>query len=79
MLVHYNSTLPIIMAADTSAIGIGAVLSHVFPNGSEKLIVFVTCTLTQHEKTYAQLEKKALPLTFGAKIIHKYLYGRKFN
>ena len=74
VLVHYNPDLPIKMAADASAYGIGAVVSHVFPDGREKPIAFASRTLSPSEKKYAQIEKEALALIFGVRKFHQYLY-----
>jgi hypothetical protein len=79
VLAHYDPNLPIRLAADASAYGIGAVLSHVLPTGEEKPVAFVSRTLSSSEKNYAQLEKEALTLVFGVKRFHQYLYGRKFT
>ena len=52
VLAHYNPKLPIRIAADASVYGVGAVISHVHPDGSEKPIAFSSHTLSKSEKNY---------------------------
>ena len=78
LLVHYDSQLPLRLASDASAYGIGAVISHVFSNGTEQPIAFASRTLTPAEKNYPQIEKEALSLVFGVQKFHQYLYARKY-
>ena len=79
VLAHYNPSLPLRLATDMSAYGIGAVISHVFPNGTERPIAFASRTLSNSEKRYTQPEKEALSLIFGVQKFHSYLYGRVFT
>ena len=79
VLAHYDPQLPLCLAGDASAYGIGAVISHVFPNGSERPVAYASRTLSASEKNYSQLEKEALSLIFGIRKFHQYLYGRKFT
>ena len=67
-----------IIECDASPYGVGAVLSQVEADGSEKLIGYASCTLTNPEKCYSQLVKEALSALFGVKKFHLYLYGRHF-
>ena len=58
VLAHYNPKLPLILATDSSSVGVGAVLSHVFPNGSEKPIQFASQTLRIHKNCILKLIEK---------------------
>ena len=79
VLVHFDPKLPISLAGDTSAYGIGAVISHRLQDGSERPIAFASWSLSNAERNYAQLEREAASLIFGINKFHQYLYGRKFT
>ena len=79
VLIHYHPALPIVLATDVSQYGIGAVLSHVCEDDSEKPIAYASRTLTKTERNYAQIERQALSIVFGIKKFNQYLYGHKFH
>ena len=78
-LVHFDPTLPLTLACDASAYGIGAVLAHRFPDGSERPIGYASRTLNGAERNYSQLEKEGLSLVFGIKKFYAYLFGKPFE
>lgn len=79
LLAHFNPSMPVKVSADASNNGIGACISHVYQDGTEKAIAHASRTLTETEKRYSQIEKEGLALVFATKKFHRYIYGRKFQ
>ena len=79
VLVHCDAKLPLRLACDASAYGLGAVLSHIMSDGSERPVAFAPKTMTATERKYSQIEKEAYALKFGVTKFAQYLYGRRFT
>jgi len=79
ILAHYDPAVPLRLAGDASAYGVGAVLSHVYPDGTERPIAYASRTLNASERNYPQLEKEALSLVFGINFINTYLAGNSYS
>ena len=65
VLAHFDPSLPIGVSCDASSVGIGAVLFHRFPNGSERPITNVSKTLSATKRKYSQIQKEALSIIFA--------------
>lgn len=79
VLVQYSERLPLVLACDASPYGVGVILSHKLPNGSEPPIAFFSRTLSSAERNYSQLDKEALAIVASMKRFHEYIYGRHFD
>lgn len=77
VLELYDPKKQIVVAADASPYGVGAVLSHIV-NGVEKPVIFASSTLSPAEKNYSQSHREALAIVFAVKKFYKYIYGQKF-
>lgn len=77
VLAHYQQSIPVGIACDASSVGIRVILFHRYQDGSERLIVFASKTLSSAERNYSQVEKEASSIVFGVKYF-QYLYGHRF-
>ena len=57
VLVHYDPKLPLKLDCDASSVEIGAVLSHVMKDGTERQIAYGSRSLSKAERNYSQIEK----------------------
>lgn len=79
ILTQYDPKLPLILSVDASPVGLGAVLSHIMPNGDERPIEYASKALSSSEKNYPQIDREALAVVWGVKRFFQYVYGRKFT
>ena len=77
--MHYDISLPIKLACDASAYGVGAVISHLMPDSSEYPIAYASRSLSSAGKSYSQMERDALGIIFGVKKLHKFLHGHSYT
>lgn len=77
-LVHFNKNWKIKLVCDASKIGIGAVLLHILPDGSERPISFTSRVLHVAEKNYSVIHKEALAIYWSVCKFYQYLMGKKF-
>ena len=75
VFTHYEPSLPLGLPYDASHVGIGAILSHVMNDESERAIAFASSTSTKTEKDQVQIDKEALEIIWGVKKFHVYLFG----
>ncbi|KAL1447396.1 hypothetical protein WDU94_003624 [Cyamophila willieti] len=73
VLVHFDPSLPVSLATDASPVGLGAVLSHKLPDGTEKPIAFASRTLSKSERNYSQIDKEATGIYWGIKKFYDFL------
>lgn len=79
ILSHFDDGKPIIISADASPVGVGAVLANIGSDGFEHPIAFMSKTLAKAQRNYSQLEREALSLIEAVKHFHYYVAGRKFQ
>lgn len=78
-LTHYDPAKKIIVAADASSYGMGAVIMHEMPDGTQRPIMHASSSFNKAEKEYPQIQREALALKFAVTKFHKFIYGRRFE
>ena len=78
VLAHFHPSLPVGISCDASETGLGAVLFHRYPDGSERPVANVSKTLSDTQRRYSQIQKEALAIVFALHKFHQFLYGRQF-
>lgn len=78
-LAPFDLNLPMYVSTDASDYGLGAMLSQLNPDGTERVTVFASRVLTDAEKQYSTVEKEALACVFAVERWRTYLWGRGFT
>ncbi|XP_055615065.1 uncharacterized protein K02A2.6-like [Toxorhynchites rutilus septentrionalis] len=65
LLTHYNPEQEIVVSADASSVGVGAIISHKFPDGKVKIIQHASRALNAAEQRYSQPDREGLAIVFA--------------
>ena len=79
VLAHYNPNRPTIISADASNTGLGAVLFQVQDDGQRRPVCYASRSLSDTEKRYAVIEKKALATTWASERFSDYVVDIPFT
>ena len=77
VLALYNPRAPTKVSADTSSHGLGTVLLQQI-DGSWRPVSFASCSMSETEQRYAQIEKEALATTWACEKFANFLPGKHF-
>ncbi|XP_055307850.1 uncharacterized protein K02A2.6-like [Sitodiplosis mosellana] len=78
ILAHFDANKPIILTTDACGTAVAGRLSHIFEDGSDRPVAFVSRALNNAEKNYSTFEKEALAIIFSVTKLRQYLLGNKF-
>ncbi|CAB0012174.1 unnamed protein product [Nesidiocoris tenuis] len=79
VLSHFNPKMPLRLTVDASGKAVGAILSHVYPDHSERPIAYASKILTDCQRKYAQIEREAYAIVYGVTKFRDYLFAKRFE
>ena len=79
VLSMYDPELSLKFDFDASKYGLGAVISHKYPDRTEKPIAYASRTLNKNEINYSQVDKEGASIIFAFKKFNQYLLGNNFT
>lgn len=79
ILAHCNPNRERVIAADASSTGLGAVLLQTQDNGQRRPIYYISRSLSDAERNYSVIERKALASTWACERLGEYVFGLSFT
>ncbi|KAF7664139.1 hypothetical protein LDENG_00188000 [Lucifuga dentata] len=78
-LALFDPNLPTVVSTDASDYGLGALLTQIHPDHSERTVAFASRKLTPAERKYSTVEKEALGCVWAVEKWRTYLWGHRFT
>lgn len=75
----HEQSVSLKLDCDTEQYGLGAVLSHICQDKTEKPIAYESRTLNENELYYSLINKEGISVILGLKKFSQYLLGNRFN
>ncbi|KAJ8866325.1 hypothetical protein PR048_032168 [Dryococelus australis] len=80
VLAHYNPDLPLVVTANASPVGVGAVLAHIVPDAQPgKTREIPICLRISNTRAYSHLDREGLSIIFAVKRFTPYLAFCRFT
>ena len=79
VLARYDPEKETMVSSDASSFGLGAVLMQKQPSGEMRPVAYVSRSMTETERRYAQIDKEALAITWALEHWAEFLIGMRFK